>query len=79
MLYACRWAGCPRTFYAHNVLLAHLDDEHLTDEALDRECGFIDGRFHDWLKVTGRDGGTQSTSGAWASMTSRMWFSMYLR
>lgn len=63
MIYSCRWGGCPSVFPSHPKLIVHLQEEHFTDEALDRDVGFKKGGFTEWLKVTGREGGTQSTSG----------------
>lgn len=54
-------------FPAHEKLLAHLNEQHFTDEALDQLASFRKGSFNEWLKVTGRDGGTQSTSGTLAN------------
>ncbi|GJE94730.1 hypothetical protein PsYK624_109010 [Phanerochaete sordida] len=64
MLYACKWGPCPSTFPSRAAYIKHLNTQHLTDAALDRDVGFVEGRFHEWLRVTGRRGGTQSTADA---------------
>lgn len=63
MLYACKWGLCPSTFLSRAAYIEHLNTEHFTDAALDREVGFVRGRFHEWLRVTGRDGGMQKITG----------------
>jgi hypothetical protein len=50
-------------FATQSLYVEHVNDEHLTDNALDRDVGFKKSRFHEWLRLTGRPGGTQSTSG----------------
>lgn len=69
MLHPCRWGPCPHTFATQAQLVQHMKSFHFTPARLDAECGFRRGKFHEWLKLTGRDGGTQSSSGASFAVT----------